>query len=375
MQAKEWNAVYWKNQSNRFIGLKKDVMLTIAVSSRSLFHLEESNEIFEKKGQAAYDRHMEENENVVLEPGGAFSLVKKLLALNTPGAKKRDRVEVVLLSRNSAGSSVRIMKSIRAHGLAIDQAVFTSGANRFRYAQQYGADLFLSATGQDTRKALENGIASATILTGARPLAENDPTVRIAFDGDAVIFSDESDAVFRAQGLESFIAHEKAKEDIPLGDGPFKRLVHKLLELRSSLPPDDEGNMALRIGLVTARGLESSGRVMTTLRQWGLSLDELVFAGGTDKGPLLKAMSADFFFDDTGHNVKSAHEHNIASAQVPFGAGGIVTYKHEKPGAIIAPTAMGHGLPQSHQRPANGADDKEVMMIGQKSNGIRMGPR
>lgn len=299
-------------------------MLTIAVSSRSLFHLEESNEIFEKEGQAAYDRHMEEKANDTLEPGGAFSLVKKMLALNTPGAKTRDRVEVVLLSRNSASSSVRIMKSVRAHGLAIEQAVFTSGADRFRYAQQYGADLFISATGQDTKKALENGLASATILTGARLRDDKDPVVRIAFDGDAVIFSDESDAIFRAKGLESFIAHEKSNEDVPLGDGPFKRLVHKLAELRGSLSPDEDGNYALRIGLVTARGLGASGRVMTTLKQWGLSLDELIFAGGTDKGPLLKAMMADFFFDDTGHNLKSAHSHDIASAHVPFGAGGIV---------------------------------------------------
>jgi 5'-nucleotidase len=337
-------------------------MLTIAVSSRSLFHLEKENEIFEEQGQEAYDRHMEDNENVVLQPGGAFSLVQKMLALNTPGAKERDRVEVVLLSRNSAGSSVRIMKSIRAHGLAIDQAVFTSGENRFRYAQEYGADLFLSATGNDTRKALENGIASATILTGERPLGQKDDVVRIAFDGDAVIFSDESDKVFRAKGLESFIAHEKEKENIPLGEGPFKRLIHKLFDLRASLPKDQEGGVPLRLGLVTARGLESSGRVMTTLKEWGLSLDELVFAGGADKGPLLAAMGADFFFDDTGHNLKSAHEHNIASAQVPFGAGGIVAYKHTsadgaehkhapatppqapQSASVAAPGTMGYGM-------------------------------
>lgn len=302
-------------------------MLTIAISSRSLFNLEESNEIFEQQGQAAYDRHMLDNEKTRLEPGVAFSLVKKLLALNSPG--RRDRVDVVMLSRNSAASSVRIMASIRAHGLDIERAVFTSGENRFRYAQQYGADLFLSATGVDTQLALQKGIAAATIAPGAqRPVLEGDgeesATVRIAFDGDAVIFSDEADAVFRADGLKSFIAHEQNKEDIPLGDGPFRRLVHKLVALRNALPSDARGHCLLRIGLVTARGLESSARVVNTLRSWGLGLDELVFAGGSDKGPLLRAMNADFFFDDTGHNVQSAHAHNIPAAQVPFGAGGLV---------------------------------------------------
>lgn len=305
-------------------------MLTIAISSRSLFNLETSNEIFERDGQAAYDRHMLDNEKKVLEPGVAFTLVSKLLALNTPG--KRDRVEVVMLSRNSAASSLRIMSSIRAHGLNIERAVFTSGENRFRYAQQYGADLFLSATGVDTHLALQKGIAAATIAPGAqhaRVIDEigdemDDKTVRIAFDGDAVIFSDEADAVFRASGLQSFIDHENEKEHIPLGEGPFRRLVQKLLELRTSLPEDERGRCRLRIGLVTARGIESSGRVMNTLRTWGLSLDELVFAGGSEKGPLLKAMGADFFFDDTGHNVRSSNENNIPAAQVPFGAGGIV---------------------------------------------------
>lgn len=311
-------------------------MLTIAVSSRSLFHLEESNAIFEQEGQLAYDRHMAETAHEVLEPGGAFHLVRKLLALNSPGPI-RDRVEVILLSRNSTASSNRVMNSVMAHGLDIEQAIFTSGGNRFAHASKHGVDLFLSATGIDTKAALDNGIASATVMTGPQSIDINDHGVCIAFDGDAVIFSDESDAVFRAHGLQRFIEHEIEKLNDLLGDGPFKRLVHALAELRTSLgqggakiraTPDGESTetatIPLSLALVTARGSESGQRVLKTLEHWGLTLDVIRFADGADKGPILKALKADFFFDDTHHNIRSALEHNIPSGHVPYGAGGIV---------------------------------------------------
>lgn len=316
-------------------------MLRIALSSRSLFHMEDANALFESEGQAAYDAMMLAREKEPLQPGMAFNLVSKLLALNTPGLPEPDRVEVLLLSRNSASAGVRIMNSVEHYGLPIHRAVFTSGHNRFRYAKEFEADLFLSATIQDTEIALSNGMAAATMSTGLAPSRHggqniNDDVVRIAFDGDSVIFSDEADKVFQAHGLESFIDHERSKADTPLGAGPFKTLLSKLCELKSSLPKQD-GECPLRVGLVTARSISASGRVITTLRSWGLDVDEVVFAGGAPKGPLLRAFGADFFIDDTRRHVESAHKHDIPSAQVPGMPGGIGAQTAEDHKATVLP--------------------------------------
>lgn len=302
-------------------------MLRIALSSRSLFHMEDANALFEREGQAAYDAMMLEKEKEPLQPGMAFNLVSKLLSLNTPGLRDPDRVEVMLLSRNSASASVRIMNSVEHYGLPIHRAVFTSGHNRFGYAKAFEADLFLSATTQDTANALNNGMAAATMSTGLAPGRFNnddinDDIVHIAFDGDSVVFSDEADKVFQAHGLDSFIDHERNNANTPLGAGPFKQFLTKLCELKSSLP-DHGGECPLRVGLVTARSIAASGRVINTLRSWGLDIDEVVFAGGAPKGPLLRAFGADFFVDDTRRHVESAHVHDIPSALAPGMPGGI----------------------------------------------------
>lgn len=297
-------------------------MLTIAVSSRSLFHIEDGNTIFETQGQEAFDAYMREKENIPLRPGSAFPLVRKLLNLN----KLRDPalpkgVQVIMLSRNSPDAGMRAMNSVQHYGLDIEQAVFSRGADRFKYARAMGAHLFLSANAADVKTALARGLAAATLLPTERDVSSEDDEVRIAFDGDSVLFSDEADQTYRREGLSAFRAAEVEKAAIPLGAGPFKKFLEELTVLQKTLPQD---NPKLRIALVTARGMPAHGRPLQTLRHWGIRVDEALFAAGAPKGALLEAFGADIFFDDTVKNISSAAEFNVPSGHVPFGEGGIV---------------------------------------------------
>lgn len=293
-------------------------VLTIAVSSRTLFHIEDGNTVFETQGQAAFDEYMRSKEDVPLRPGAAFPLVRKLLGLNaSQGAFKRDKVEVVLLSRNSPDAGLRVMNSIKHYGLDIERAVFSAGTDRFRYARALGADLFLSANATDVLSALNQGLAAATLIPRERQdgVGEVDQTVRIAFDGDSVLFGDEADECYRQEGLDEFRRSEVANANIPLGEGPLKRFLQALTQLQAKLEGDDR----LRVALVTARGMPAHERPIKTLRHWGLHVDEAVFAAGTSKGPLLSAFGADIFFDDARRNIASADEHDISSGHVPYG--------------------------------------------------------
>jgi len=297
-------------------------MLTIAVSSRSLFHIEDGNHIFETQGQAAFDAYMREREDLPLRPGAAFPLVKKLLALNQLRDPKLPKgVEVVMLSRNSPDAGMRAMNSVQHYGLDIERAVFCKGADRFRYARALGAHLFLSANAADVKAAVDFGIAAATLRPAEEDDHFRDSEVRIAFDGDSVLFSSEADECYRANGLDAFRQHEVDRASIPLGAGPFKAALQALHELQQTLPKDKS---AMRVALVTARGMPAHSRVIKTLRAWGIEVDEGIFAAGAPKGRLLEAFAADIFFDDTMKNITSAEQHNVLSGHVPYGHGGIV---------------------------------------------------
>lgn len=297
-------------------------MLVIAVSSRSLFHIEDGNHIFETEGQEAFDRYMQEKENVPLRPGVAFPLVSKFLALNSTRGYKRDRVDIVLLSRNSPDAGMRIMNSVEHYGLDIERAVFCAGSDRFRYAKALGAHVFLSANSKDVATAVQNGVAAATMLPTETEGATSETSIRIAFDGDSVLFSSEADECYREHGLEAFRRVESEKVNVPLGEGPFRPFLEALQKLQQQFPARE---CPVRVGMVTARGMPSHGRPLQTLRHWGVQVDEAIFAGGGPKGPLLKAFRADIFFDDTSKNIESAREHDILSGHVPYGSGhGIV---------------------------------------------------
>ncbi len=294
--------------------------LVVAISSRALFDLDESHRVFEEQGVDAYHEYQIRHEEDILKPGVAFSLVRKLLNLNSL-FEGRIKVEVVLLSRNSADTGLRVFNSIEHHGLDITRAAFTGGRSPFEYASVLDAHLFLSADSEDVARALKAGVAAATIAPvspadGVMPVREDEAgQLRIAFDGDAVLFSDEAEKVFRQQGLEAFEASEKAAARRPLEAGPFRRFLEVLHQLQSMAP---EGTAPIRTALVTARGAPAHERVIRTLRTWGIRIDEALFLGGMDKSAFLKAFQADIFFDDQTHHVESAAQF-VPAGHVPHG--------------------------------------------------------
>jgi 5'-nucleotidase len=285
--------------------------LVVAISSRALFDLEESHRIFTTEGLEAYSRYQIQHEDVVLEPGVAYALVQKLLRLNQGAAK---RVEVILLSHNSADTGLRVFNSIQKHGLDIQLAAFTNGASPWRYIEPFSADLFLSAEPADVVKALDAGYAAAAIVP-SQVTARKDQELRIAFDGDAVLFSDEAERVFQEQGLEAFAASEQAQAREPLSGGPFKYFLAALHRIQSEYPVEQA---PIRTALVTARSAPAHERVIRTLRAWNIRIDEALFLGGLPKGEFLKTFGADIFFDDQKGHVEAAAGH-VATGHVPHG--------------------------------------------------------
>ena len=270
--------------------------LVVAISSRALFDFEEENRLFETGDPQAYVDLQMQRIDVPAPAGVAFSLVKKLLAFNEPD---HQRVEVVVLSRNDPVSGMRVFRSVSAAGMRVERGVFTQGRDPFRYLKPLGAHLFLSANEADVRQALAMGFPAARVATGSARAGENHPhEVRIAFDGDAVLFADEAEQVFQKKGLAAFQAHEKRKAELPLPDGPFKPLLAALHRLQGA----GSQAMRLRTALVTARSAPAHERAIRTLMDWGVSVDEAMFLGGLEKGPFLDEFEPDFLFDDqTGH--------------------------------------------------------------------------
>jgi len=290
-----------------------DGKLVVAISARALFDLSESHDLFENRGLEAYREYQMARENELLAPGIAFPLVQKLLKLNdAPPAVPR--VEVILLSRNSSDTGLRIFNSIEHYKLSIVRAAFTGGAPTAPYVASFGAQLFLSANPESVARALHDGVAAATILPSKAPTTASDQ-LRIAFDGDAVIFGDESERVSEEQGIDAFHRNEVELADQPLSGGPFRAFLAALHRLQEAFPADAS---PIRTALVTARSAPAHKRVILTLRSWGVRLDEALFLGGRDKGPFLEAFGADIFFDDSHANVESARKH-VTTGHVPHG--------------------------------------------------------
>jgi 5'-nucleotidase len=284
--------------------------LVVAISSRALFDLSESHLIFTEQGVDAYQRYQIEHEDETLAPGPAFTLVKKMLRLNRPD---KQYVEVILLSRNSADTGLRVFNSIKHYGLDISRAAFTKGEPTSRYVRAFGSHLFLSADTEDVKRALDAGYAAATIFPSVYKNESDE--LRIAFDGDAVIFSDEAERVYQSGGLDAFARRETAAARDPLPGGPFKKFLAALHQIQSDYP---EEKSPIRTALVTARSAPAHERVIRTLRAWNIRIDEALFLGGLDKGEFLRAFGADFFFDDQRTHVESAARH-VAAGHVPHG--------------------------------------------------------
>ncbi|MGA8391527.1 MAG: 5'-nucleotidase [Burkholderiaceae bacterium] len=277
--------------------------LVVAISSRALFDFEVENQLFEQGDDRAYMQLQLDRLDQPAKPGVAFSLVRKLLAFNEPGTQ---RVEVVILSRNDPVSGMRVFRSAQHYGLPIQRGSFTRGAPPWRYLRPLNANLFLSAHLSDVRAALDAGVPAAQVYPlSARASEEHPNEVRIAFDGDAVLFSDEAERVFQAEGLSAFQQHEKDKAAQPLSAGPFKPLLAAMQRLQRDGTP----TMRLRTALVTARSAPAHERAIRTLMDWNIEVDEAMFLGGLPKGEFLREFEPDFFFDDQTGHIESAAQH------------------------------------------------------------------
>ena len=269
--------------------------LVVAISSRALFDFEEENRVFEANDDRAYMQLQLERLDQPARPGVAFSLVHKLLAFNVDAP----HVEVVILSRNDPVSGMRVFRSAQHFKLPVQRGVFTRGKSPWRYLRPLNANLFLSANEADVRSALECGVPAARVYPHSARASDAHPNeVRIAFDGDAVLFSDEAERVYQLQGLDAFHTHEFERSATPLAPGPFKPLLEALQRLQRTPPRE----MRIRTALVTARSAPAHERAIRTLMDWHIEVDEAMFLGGLSKGEFLREFEPDFFFDDqTGH--------------------------------------------------------------------------
>jgi 5'-nucleotidase len=297
------------------MGLDLSDILVIGISSRALFNLEDSNTVFLEKGLDAYRAHQLENEKEILEKGTAFAVVEALLRLNKISGKKL--VEVIVMSRNSPDTGLRVFNTISHYGLEITRAAFSGGTPLSPYLKAFDVDLFLSKSEEDVQAAVDSGVAAAVLY--APPAEQNldSDKIRIAFDADAVLFSEESEQIFKTEGLEAFLEHEKRNVNTPMKEGPFAKLLMTLSFLQRHFPKEKS---PVRIAIVTARNSPAHERVVQTLRAWGVSVDEAFFLGGLSKDEVLSAFNAHIFFDDQDIHLQSASK-KVPSAKVPYKSG------------------------------------------------------
>ncbi|HAX73683.1 MAG TPA: 5'-nucleotidase [Firmicutes bacterium] len=283
--------------------------LVLGISTRALFNMEVENKIYEEHGSVAYTTYQIENENKILEKGTAFPFVEALLNLNhkfeTP------IVEVMILSSNTPEMGIRVFNSIDHYGLNIGRAAFTGGENKVPYLDAFKIDLFLSRNEHDVQEAIDHGVAAALVYNTPKDFHPNQNEIRIAFDGDAVVFSDESECIYKEKGLQAFFDNEVANADRAMLEGPFAKFLMTLSKIKEKEPT------LVRIAIVTARNSPAHKRVILTLRKWGCMVDEMFFLGGLPKDNILKAFNAHIFFDDQDNHVRPASQ-LIPSGRVPY---------------------------------------------------------
>ena len=288
--------------------------LVVGISSRALFDLEFENRIYEEQGLQAYLEYQRAHEQDILKPGTAFPLIRALHKRNNGG---EPLVEIIIMSKNSADTSLRIFNSIEHYGLAISRAALVGGNKIAPYLSAFRTGLFLSANEEDVQEAIDAGVAAGLICSHDDldiHADEEIDQIRIAFDGDAVIFSDESEKIFKTQGLEAFEAHERLNARKPLPEGPFAKLLATISKVQKQFPTE---NMPIRTALVTARNAPAHERVIRTLMAWGVRIDEAFFLGGVQKSDFLKAFGAHIFFDDQAVHTDPASK-LVPSARVPY---------------------------------------------------------
>jgi len=310
--------------------------LVIGISSRALFDLETENAIYAEQGVDAYSAYQRAHENDALEPGTAFPLVKALLRLNDLIPERR-LVEVVVISRNTPDTGLRAFNAIEAHKLDISRAAFTGGRPTSPYLQPFKIDLFLSRDPHDVQEAIDAGVAAAQLYTAPAGYSAPEDEIRIAFDGDAVLFSAESERIFAEKGLEAFARHEQRHRNKAMKEGPFAKLLLALSAIQKQFAPQQ---CPVRIAIVTARNSPAHQRVIHTLRTWNVNVDEAFFLGGLKKTDVLQAFGAHMFFDDQDNHVQPASV-VVPSGRVPYQGGKLATGARKTRRAAPAVRATG----------------------------------
>jgi 5'-nucleotidase len=312
--------------------------LVVGISSRALFDLDEADDVFRTEGLAAYRQFQREHETEPLRPGTAMPLIRGLLAIDGKDTPEDDRlVEVILLSRNDADSAMRLFHSIEAYGLPINRGALTSGRDPWPYLRPLECSLFLSANPDDVFNARAQGFPAALVLSRPEEQADADVSeVRVAFDGDAVLFDDHSELLFQREGLEAFQEHESMRAAEPLSPGPFAPFLLALKRIQDRFP---EGQSPIRTALVTARGAPTHTRVVNTLRAWGVHMDETFFLGGIDKAPVLQALRPHIYFDDQLGHLREA-QRRVPSAHVVPERQQLALFAEETLPALVAPEPL-----------------------------------
>lgn len=325
--------------------------LVIGISSRALFDLDEADEVFRRDGLAAYRAFQRAHEQDMLAPGTAMPLIRGLLGIDGPATPEADRlVEVILLSRNDADSALRLFNSIEAHRLAISRGAMTSGRDPWRYLGALQCSLFLSTNADDVFHARAQGFPAALVLSRPGETDDGDAgEVRIAFDGDAVLFHESSELMFQRDGLEAFQDNELLRTDEPLDPGPFAPFLMALKRIQDRFP---EGQSPIRTALVTARGAPTHTRVIKTLRAWGVRMDETFFLGGLEKAPVLAALRPHIFFDDQLRHLKEAQLH-VPSAHVVSEREQLALFADDELAPVASPSSTVF-MPAVASRPPEG---------------------
>jgi 5'-nucleotidase len=270
--------------------------LVVAISSRALFDLEIENKIFEQKGLDEYYKYQLKNKDKPLLKGTGYRLIENLLKINTHFSEDEKIIEVIILSKNNASMSLRITNAINEYKLDIIRSGWTSGKDISTYLKAFKVDLFLSADDKDVINAIKNNIASAKILHSKEDIhTQKDNQVNIAFDGDAVLFSEESELIYKKEGLEAFVKYEQENKNNPLQEGVFAKFLKALSAIQKKFPDEQS---PIRTAIITARSAPSHERVINTLNIWDIKIDEIFFLGGSEKAQILRAFGADIFFDD-----------------------------------------------------------------------------
>ncbi len=319
-----------------------DDSLVIGISSRALLKLDAEDQIYRELGAQAFINYQREHEGELIERGVAFPLIQALLGLNeTLGTDGKPAIEVVIVSRNHPECLIRINKSLRHHGLKIRRAVFTGNGDPLPHLKALKVGLFLSSEEHAVIEALKAGISAGLVHGGPEFAQELDGTPIIAFDGDAVLFSDESDKAYKQGKLPGFRAHEMAKADVPLPPGPLHRFAMALEKLREKYPIQSP---PFRIALVTARDMEFGDRPIRTLRQWGIRLDHATFCSDMSKAVELAALKPLIFFDDNHRNCVDASA-STPTFRVPI-VEQLVTASEEKAVVTLSSNRSGSNRPE-----------------------------